>query len=72
MFGTVMGVGAALSPTLTGLIVDRFGRSAGFASLAAEGLVAFLILAVFLPETKEELPDSAIEPRQSSLGGTAR
>ena len=55
MFGTVMGVGAALSPTLTGLIVDQFGRSAGFLSLAAEGLAALLMLAVFLPETKEEL-----------------
>ena len=72
MFGTVMGVGAALSPTLTGLIVDQFGRSAGFASLAAEGFVALLLLAVFLPETKEQLPDSAIEPGHSSLGGTAR
>jgi len=56
MFGTVMGVGASLSPTLTGLIVDHFGRSTGFASLAAEGLVALVILTVFLPETKEELP----------------
>jgi MFS family permease len=72
MFGTVMGVGASLSPTLTGLIVDQFARSAGFASLAAEGLVALVILAVFLPETKEELPTSAIELRQSSLGGSAR
>jgi MFS family permease len=71
MFGTVMGVGATLSPTLTGLIVDQFDRSAGFLSLAAEGLVALLILAVFLPETKEELPTSATELRQSSLGGTA-
>ena len=50
-----MGVGASLSPTLTGLSVDHFERSAGFASLAAEGLVAVMILAVFLPETKEEL-----------------
>jgi sugar phosphate permease len=56
MFGTVMGVGASLSRTLTGLIVDRFGRSAGFLSLAAEGLVALVILTVFLPETKEGLP----------------
>ena len=56
MFGTVMGVGAALSPTLTGLIVDHFGRSLGFLSLAGEGLVALLVLALFLPETKEEFP----------------
>jgi MFS family permease len=58
MFGTVMGVGATLSPTLSGLIVDRFGRTAGFLSLATEGLVAFVFLAVFLPETKEEAPPS--------------
>lgn len=56
MFGTAMGVGATVSPTLSGLIVDHFGRSAGFFSLAAEGLVAFVVLAVFLPETKEEFP----------------
>ncbi len=56
MFGTVMGIGASLSPTLTGLIVDHFGRSAGFLSLAAEGFVALMVLAVLLPETKEEVP----------------
>jgi MFS family permease len=55
MFGTVMGVGATLSPTLAGVIVDHFGRSAGFLSLATEGLVAFVVLAVFLPETKAKL-----------------
>jgi len=54
MFGTIMGVGATLSPTLSGLIVDHFGYAAGFVSLAAEGLVALLVLALFLPETKEE------------------
>jgi len=63
MFGTVMGVGAALSPTLTGLIVDNFARSAGFASLAVEGLVALLVLAVFLPETMAGPPKPAIELR---------
>ena len=65
MFGTVMGVGAALSPTLSGLIVDQFGGSAGVLSRAAAGLVALLILEVFLPETKEAVPNSAIELRQS-------
>src|SRR5262249_44077050 len=43
MFGMIMEVGASVSPTLSGLIVDRFGRSAGFLSLAAEGLVAFAV-----------------------------
>jgi hypothetical protein len=53
-----MGVGAALSPTLTGLIVDHFGRSLRFLSLAGEGLVALVFIAISLPETKEELSNS--------------
>jgi len=52
MFGTIMGVGASLSPTLTGLIVNSFGPTAGFVSLAVEGLLALVTLALFLPETK--------------------
>ena len=55
IFGTLMGVGATLSPTLSGLIVHHFGYTAGFASLAAEGLLAVLVVAAFLPETKERL-----------------
>jgi MFS family permease len=53
LFGTMMGLGTALSTTLSGLIVHHFGHAAGFASLAGEGLVALLVLAVFLPETKD-------------------
>ena len=56
IFGTLMGVGASLSPALSGLIVHQFGYVAGFASLAAEGLLAVLVVAAFLPETKEVLP----------------
>ena len=56
VFGTLMGIGASLSPTLSGLIAHRFGHSAGFASLAGEGLVALVVLALFLPETKDEVP----------------
>ena len=60
IFGTVMGVGASLSPTLSGLIVHHFGYSTGFVSLACEGLVALVVLAVFLPETKTELTDRPV------------
>jgi MFS family permease len=52
LIGTMMGVGASLSPALSGLIVQHFGLTAGFVSLAAEGLAAFVVVAVFLPETK--------------------
>jgi len=56
VFGTIMGIGASVSPTLTGLIVDRFGYSAGFIGLAVAGLLAFVVLALFMPETKEDRP----------------
>jgi MFS family permease len=52
LVGTMMGVGASLSPALSGLIVQHFGPTAGFVSLAAEGLAAFAAVAIFLPETK--------------------
>ena len=66
IFGTIMGVGASLSPTLTGLIVDHFGTSVGFISLAAEGLLAFVVLAVFLPETKDLDQNGGLAGRISS------
>jgi MFS family permease len=56
MFGAIVGVGASLSPALSGLIVHYSGHAAGFLSLACEGLVAFLILALFFPETKDDTP----------------
>jgi MFS family permease len=60
ILGTLMGVGASLSPALSGLIVHQFRYAAGFASLAAEGLLAVLVVAAFLPETKEELPNTSV------------
>jgi MFS family permease len=56
MFGTLMGVGASLSPALSGVIVHRYGYSVVFVSLAAEALVALSVLALFLPETRSERP----------------
>ena len=52
LLGTMMGVGASLSPALSGLIVHHYGLTAGFAGLAVEGLAAFAMVAIFLPETK--------------------
>jgi MFS family permease len=65
VFGTVMGVGASLSPTLSGLIVHHFGHAAGFVSLAVEGLVAVVVLAVLLPETKEAVSPPSYFPAQN-------
>ena len=50
--GTVSGIGAALSTSVSGLIVARYGQMAGLLSVTAIGLLAVAILATFMPETR--------------------
>jgi MFS family permease len=54
--GTLSGIGASLSTSMSGLIVDRFGNVVGFLSVATIGLIAFAILLTFMPETKPSVP----------------
>jgi MFS family permease len=49
--GTISGVGAALSTTLSGLVAGSLGRAAGFLGIAAVGLAAVLLLWSRMPET---------------------
>jgi MFS family permease len=49
--GTVSGVGASLSTTISGLVTASLGRAAGFLGLAAVALVAVLVLWLLMPET---------------------
>ena len=52
---TAVGIGAALSQSIAGGIVHRFGFHAGFLFLAAIASIAFLILYFFMPETRGKL-----------------
>jgi MFS family permease len=52
LVGTVSGIGAALSTSVSGLIVASYGHTAGFLSLTGVGLLALAILWMFMPETK--------------------
>ena len=52
LVGTVSGIGASLSTSISGLVVERFGHMAGFLSVTMVGLVAVAILWAFMPETK--------------------
>jgi MFS family permease len=56
LVGTVSGIGAALSTSVSGLIVGRYGYMAGFLSAAGVGLLAVAILWMFMPETKSSAP----------------
>jgi MFS family permease len=50
--GTATAAGAALSTTVTGFVVDRFGEAAGFRMLAAVALGGFALLVAAMPETR--------------------
>lgn len=50
--GTAMGIGASLSTTLSGFLADRYGTSTAFLGLTAVACVAFLAVALAMPETR--------------------
>ena len=50
--GSLSAVGATLSTSISGLVVEKFGDMAGFLSVTAAGLVAVAIPLLFMPETK--------------------
>jgi MFS family permease len=50
---TAVGIGASLSQTIAGSIVHRFTYSAGFLFLGAIAALAFGILYLFMPETRD-------------------
>jgi MFS family permease len=56
LIGTLSGVGASLSTSVSGLVVERFGQMAGFLSVTTIGLMAFAILWAFMPETNPSAP----------------
>jgi MFS family permease len=49
--GTMSGVGASLSTTLSGIVAGSLGRAAGFLGIAAVALAAVLLLSLLMPET---------------------
>jgi MFS family permease len=61
MVGTMMGVGASLSPTLAGYITDTFGSSTAFLTLAAIAFVGLTVVALLMPETRPRDPGPLTE-----------
>jgi len=60
LIGTIAGIGATLSTTLTGLVAGNFGRMAGFLLVAVMAVAAVAIVWFLVPETK---------PSTKQLGG---
>jgi MFS family permease len=53
LVGAVSGIGASFSTSMSGLVVEKFGYTAGFLSVTTVGLIAVAILWMFMPETKQ-------------------
>ena len=54
MVALVGGIGAVLGNPLAGWLADRLGENVAFVGLAAAGLAAFLVIARWMPETRED------------------
>src|SRR5262249_43346101 len=52
--GTAMGLGAALSTTLAGYMIDHFGRGTMFFGLAAIAAAGLALVFIGMPETRPE------------------
>jgi len=63
--GTLSGIGAALSTSISGFAVAKFGQTAGFLGVATVALAAVAILWSLMPETK---PPPVREPQPLSHG----
>lgn len=55
--GTAMGIGAALSTALAGVMADRLGSQSAFLGLAFVGFAAFMLVALIMPETRAQPGD---------------
>ena len=66
--GTFSGVGASLSTSITGIVTQRFGYTAGLLSVTGVGLMAVVIALVFMRETKPLAGVPTSDPEQLQSG----
>jgi MFS family permease len=59
MVGTMMGIGASISPTFAGYMSDRFGSPSAFLGLAAVAAMGLLVVAFLMPETRPPMKAEA-------------
>jgi len=56
LVGTFSGVGASLSTSVSGFVVERFGQTSGFLTVTVIALIAIAVLWAFMPETNASAP----------------
>ena len=65
LMALAVGVGAALSNVTGGFVVEKFGFTAGFLTLAGIGGLALIFFAVFMPETAPREDSAAVQGTDS-------
>jgi len=50
--GALSAIGASLSTSISGIVVERFGQTAGLLSVTGVGLIAVAIVVALMPETR--------------------
>lgn len=63
---TAQGLGAAISATIAGIIIVRFGYAAAFTTLAAIAAVGFVLYLLLMPETRDHR--GASDAQSGSMG----
>jgi MFS family permease len=72
LVGTLSGVGASLSTSITGIVAQSFGYTAGLMSVTAVGLMSVAVAVAFMPETKPSPPPRGLgTPPQVGLPSPA-
>ena len=70
--GTMMGIGASISPTFAGYMSDSFGSASAFHGLAAVALTGFLVVWLLMPETRPRArsKDEDVNPPRKRPSGS--
>ncbi len=68
---TMQGIGAALSTSVAGFMIVKFGYSAAFVTLGAIALVALALWLVAMPETKPDCSKAHSDTDPASIAATA-
>jgi MFS family permease len=70
LVGAASGVGATLSTSVAGIVVEKFGYTAGLLGVTAVGLLAVVIVLAFMPETKPAAKPGGPDPVAKSAVGS--
>src|SRR5215831_11494490 len=68
LVGTLSGVGASLSTSMTGIVAQNFGYTAGPLSVTAVGFLSVAVALAFMPETKPSTPPKGLGTPPQGLG----